>query len=61
MIVRNLLVLIPFLAILAARGVLLLWERPRAAHIIRPAIAVIVATVVLINAGWLIVCGGEHL
>jgi 4-amino-4-deoxy-L-arabinose transferase-like glycosyltransferase len=54
MIVRNLLVLVPFLAILAAHGAAWLWRRRAWGPLLRPAIAVIVAIVILTNAGWLI-------
>jgi len=63
MVVRNLLALTPFLAVLAARGVMVLWHmsRPRRLQsgairfpIARLALALAIGGCLLINAGWLV-------
>ena len=63
MVVRNLLVLGPFLAVLAARGVMVLWHmtRPRSLQsgairfpITRLALVLAIGGGLLINAGWLV-------
>lgn len=52
MILRNLLVIVPFFAILSARGIVLVWERLRIKYI-KISLAVIVTTFLVINAIWL--------
>ena len=54
MVVRNLLVLVPFLAVMAARGAGWLWEQRSAARVLRPLTAITAAIVLLMNAGWLV-------
>jgi 4-amino-4-deoxy-L-arabinose transferase-like glycosyltransferase len=54
MVVRNLLVVVPFLAIVAARGATWVWERRRGASLVRPLTVGLLAMVILVNSGWLI-------
>ena len=54
MVVRNLLVVVPFLAIVAARGAIWVWERRRGGGLVRPLTVGFLATVVFVNAGRLI-------
>ncbi len=56
MIVRNLLVLAPFIAVLAAHGIAKVWERLNS-RLLRVAMAGAIATMLVINAGWLIHAG----
>jgi hypothetical protein len=57
MIVRNLLVVAPFLAILAARGMAFLW-RHLGSKLLRVSLAVFVASLLAVNGLWLVYAAG---
>jgi hypothetical protein len=57
MIVRNLLVVAPFLAILAARGVIVVWSWIKYKQL-RVVLTIIVTIAIAINAGWIVYSAG---
>lgn len=56
MIVRNLLVLAPFLAILSARGIVVVWERLRN-PLLKFSLAGGIAAILIVNGAWLVNAG----